>query len=210
MKTTGNGKLKRKVFWFDTETTGVDAKENSIIQLAALVEINGEVVAEKDWKMRPLVGRRVEAKALEVNRKTREEVEAYPSAEETFARIIAFLDSHIDRYDKGDKFFAAGYNVDFDIEFLRALFLAMGHKYFGSYFHWPSIDVKGTVAEAWERLPHPMKNCKLGTVCESVGIKLDAHDALNDIRATRELYMRLKGREEAVKSFPCEPPEFSK
>ena len=35
---------------------------------------------------------------------------------------------------------------------------------------------------------------KLGTVCEQLGIELDAHDAMNDIRATRELVQGFHGR----------------
>jgi oligoribonuclease (3'-5' exoribonuclease) len=37
-----------KIFWFDTETTGLDPVVNSIVQLAAIIEIDGEVVPPTD------------------------------------------------------------------------------------------------------------------------------------------------------------------
>ena len=35
--------MDKKVFWFDVETTGLDSKIHDIIQLACIIEINGEI-----------------------------------------------------------------------------------------------------------------------------------------------------------------------
>ena len=51
------------------------------------------------------------------------------------------LSAHVDRYDKRDKCFFAGYNGIFDLNFLHAFFKKCGDQYFGSYVWWPSIDV---------------------------------------------------------------------
>ena len=57
------------------------------------------------------------------------------------------LSAHVDRYDKRDKCFFAGYNGIFDLNFLHAFFKKCGDQYFGSYVWWPSIDVS-VMAEA--------------------------------------------------------------
>ena len=44
-----------KIFYFDTETTGLDPKRHDIIQLAYIVEINGEVKEEGEFKLQPIV-----------------------------------------------------------------------------------------------------------------------------------------------------------
>lgn len=180
----------KKILWLDTETTGTDSRRHSIIQIGCIVEVGGEVRVEQEFLFQPTG--EVEKEALQVNGKTMEAVMAHPHAATSFREFVRFLEQWVDRYDRQDKFLIAGYNVDFDIQFLRAMFLEHGNRFFGAYFFWPSLDVKGTLVEEWERLPR-MENFKLGTVCGGLGIELDAHDALNDIRATREVWRKLKG-----------------
>ena len=42
-----------KICWIDTETTGLDPRKHDVIQLAALVEIDGKIEAQKVWKCKP-------------------------------------------------------------------------------------------------------------------------------------------------------------
>ena len=106
-------------------------------------------------------------------------------------------------YDRDDKFIAAGFNVNFDLDFLRETWFATGGKYGpGSWIFNCPIDVRTTVAEAigWDKLRLP--NFKLGTVCEYYGVELgeDAHDAMADIEATRKLYHALMKRKSFKKA----------
>jgi len=41
-----------------------------------------------------------------------------------------------------------------------------------------------------------LPNYKLQTVCEHFGVQIDAHDALSDIKATRELLQMILGAKE--------------
>ncbi|MBF0501469.1 MAG: 3'-5' exonuclease [Candidatus Riflebacteria bacterium] len=184
-----------KVFWFDTETGGVDPVKNEIITLAGKMEIAGEIADVIDIKIRPSSPEAVSDEALSVNGLTREQIMAFPPAKDAYNALLSFLGKYISKFDKTDKAAMAGYNVHFDQEFLRALFRRMNDKYFGSWFNNDPIDPLPVLR--W------LKNCgiiqlpnfKLATACEYFGISLtNAHDAQADITATRELVLKLASR----------------
>jgi len=186
-----------KVCYFDTETTGVNPKENGLIQLAAIVEIDGEVKGAESWNIAPFLVDRIEDKALEVNGKTKKEIFAYTAPDLMIAKVKAFFARFVDPYDKSDKFTPAGYNVSFDIEFLREWFFKCGDKYgYGSWMNYNAVDPLPLVR--WLRFAGVLNlpDYKLGTVCDHFGIALgsDAHDALADVRATRNLVRLLNDR----------------
>ena len=56
--------LFKKVLYFDTETTGLDAGKHGIIQLAALMEIGGEIVETFNMKFQPHEGALINPEAL--------------------------------------------------------------------------------------------------------------------------------------------------
>lgn len=200
---------KRATFWFDTETTGVDSDTCAIIQLGGLIEIGGQIQEEVNIRMRPFFGAEIYTKALTVNKTTRKEIEKYPPWEQGFEQLESTLGNYVDMYDPNDKFVIAGYNVDFDINFLRKYFdyyygdkanMKKFKSYFGSWFFWPSIDVKNEVAKQVMCGHLRMQSYKLSLVCGHYGVALDnnAHDALADIRATRELYQKLMGKNRQI------------
>ena len=183
-----------KVFWFDVETTGTDPKENGIIQLACMVELEGSVVMKQEFKMNPLPWRPVISPgAIATHGIGVKEIETYPPADGVKLKIEGFLAGFVDRYDKNDKFIAAGYNVDFDMSFLRELWDVCADPYFGSWFHFSYIDpariipfliYKGRMAA--------LPDMKLGTIARHFGIQGEqAHDAMSDIKVTREIVGKL-------------------
>jgi DNA polymerase III subunit epsilon len=107
--------------------------------------------------------------------------------------IRKLLGKYVNKYDKQDKFVLGGYNVGFDMDMMRVSFEKAGDNYFGSWFFWPVIDVRVMVAEQILEIGLRLPNYKLETVCEYFNIPIDAHNALSDIRATRQLYYFLKG-----------------
>jgi DNA polymerase-3 subunit epsilon len=182
----------RKVFWFDLETTGVFDKTCAILQLAGLVEIDGQIVNEINLKARPHEGAFISDEALLVNGLDEATIMSYPSHTVMYSELVNFICKYVNKFNKKDKFVLGGYNVGFDDGFLRELFYRCGDKFYGSLFAWPKLDVQHLIAEQYAdglRLP----DHKLSTICSHFGIPLDAHEAMGDIVATRNLYYKLRG-----------------
>ena len=193
--------MQSKVLYVDLETTGTNPIRHGIIQLAALVEIDGKLEAELNLKLAPLRKNKIDSEALAINGVTEEEIQDYPSNATQYALFVAFLERYIKRYEKLDKFILAGYNINaFDEPFLRQLFLDNAATrrdrkyggYFGSWFFWPKRDVQTYLAEHITENGLRLPNFKLATVCEHFSIPINAHDALSDIHATRTLYRVLR------------------
>jgi len=181
-----------KILWVDVETTGTDPKRNDVIQLATLVEIDGEVVEGYNHFMAPRNPGAVEQVALQINNKNFWEIMKYPPAEQSVLDLNKMMEQYINKLNPKDKFILAGYNARFDYDFLRALYGKVGNKWFGSYIFWPVLDVSTLVAAYLATgKERGMKNYKLGTLCKHFGIPINAHDAMSDIRATKELFMHL-------------------
>jgi len=182
-----------KTLYLDTETTGLDSLKHGLIQLALIVDIDGEIQEEKNWHIRPFKGDLVANEALEVNGLTMEDLKGFPPADEVFKELLKFLGQYVDKFDRNDKFYPAGYNVSFDMGFLKRFFDKSGDQYFGSWFNGKQIDpLPWLIMLDWTgKLSLP--NYRLAMVCEHFGIPLreKAHDALADIRATREIILKL-------------------
>lgn len=181
----------RKILWVDTETTGLSAKKHSVWQIAAIAEIDGKIRDKVDIKMNPPGDVEIDPEALERGGVTRETLYGYDSYAIGHQSLIALLSRYVDRFDKADKFVMAGYNVHFDYEFLRAFFMRLKDKFFGSWFFWPQLDVATYVAQATADGRLRLPNYKLETVCGALSIPIRPHDALSDVGATRHLYYAL-------------------
>ena len=180
-----------KTIYLDTETTGLKPYKHDIHQLACLIQIDKEVVEEHDLRIRPRRPENIEPRALQIAGVTKEQIMAYPESKEVYKTFLTILGRHIDKYDTSDKFTIIGYNVRFDVDFIRSWFQAMDDPYFGSWFHSAVGDVMALAAFARQQGFVKPADSKLGTLCRSYDIELDAHDALNDIRATRSLAHKL-------------------
>jgi len=181
-----------KILWTDTETTGLDSKKNSAIEIAAIVEIDEEVKDQFSIQIKPLENKEISDRALEINGRTREEIAEFTPVDLAILSFKKRLEKHVNKFDSSDKFIVAGYNIGFDINFIRALFHDVGDKYYGSYFFNCPLDVYSDVAKLVSKTDLRLPNYKLSTVCNHIGIEIDAHDPVSDITATRELYYRLQ------------------
>ena len=184
-----------KEIYIDVETTGTRWWENTIHQIGLLVDIDGVQVESHDLKIKPIEGKIIEPKALEISGKTAADLETYPSATIVKAKLSEITDRYIDKYDKYDKFHIIGYNVHFDIAFLRQFYLDMGDIYYGSVFWSDAIDVMVLASNELKDIRHKMKNFQLRTVAETLGIVVDEsklHDAMYDLELTKQLYYMLK------------------
>lgn len=183
-----------KLIFIDVETTGLEHPDSALIQLSGLIEIDGEVRASFDYRIRPFPADIVAVEALSVNGLTREEIDGYDDPRAVFDEFTSLLAQFVDRYDRADKFHLVAYNAPFDSEHLRAWFAKNDDRFYGSWFWHPPIDVMGMAAvAAMPRRAH-LENFKLVTVAKALGLIVDeakAHDALYDIGLTRSVFQVL-------------------
>lgn len=181
-----------KIIYLDTETTGLDCKLNDIIQLSGMIEIDGEIKEEFDYKIRPREGSEISEEALEIHGMNREMLMSFPDQRVIYLNFCDLLSKYCNKFDKSDKFHLAGYNVRFDLDFLKSFFEKQGDSYFGSWFNYKCIDPMPLLHFMEYAGYVSLDNYKLENVCFHYGIEIKAHDAMSDIKATKELIEKLK------------------
>lgn len=187
--------MKKELF-FDVETTGLDERECGLTQLAGIIVIDDKEVDSFNFRINPLTYNKsitINEQALQVTGLTMDDLKNGQDSKTSHQEFKAVLTKYVNPFDKTDKFTCIGYNSSFDMRFLISWFDDLQDKYFGSFFQYKDVDVFAL----WKILRHIgkvpiLENDKLGTVCSFMGIDLtNAHDALDDIRATRNLYLKL-------------------
>ncbi|MBS4056547.1 MAG: 3'-5' exonuclease [Bacteroidales bacterium] len=182
-----------KILFFDVETTGLDYKIHGIHQLGGILEVNGNVVDKFGFRIKPAENLKIDESALKVSGITLEDLLSYPSESEVYKRLIAILSKYIDKYDKQDKAFLAGWNnAAFDNAFLRAFFERNNDQYFGSWFWSNPLDVMVSATQHLLEQRAKLPNFKLVTVAERLLGSIDPlmlHDANYDIELTRNIFI---------------------
>jgi len=177
-----------KILYLDVETTGLDPIKHDIVQIAGIVEIDGEIKEEFDFKCCPVCSKNSDPRALEVHKYTLEEIKNFQPYQSVYDALISLFDKYINKYNKADKFIPAGYNIDFDVRFLFEFFKKNGNPYCGAYLDYHKIDPMPVLMMLDLKGTLKLKGFKLTDVCDQLGIQLElAHNALSDIRSTREL-----------------------
>ena len=184
-----------KILFFDLETTGIRYWRNGIHQISGEIVIDGECKESFNFHVRPNPQCDVDEEALKICHVTKEQIFAYPPMEEVYKQFTQMLSKYVDKYDRSDKFFLAGYNnASFDNYFLKAFFVQNGDNYFYSWFWVNSIDVMVLATQHLLEERHKMPDFKQETVARALGIELESdklHNSSYDIYLTREIYKRL-------------------
>lgn len=195
-----------RICWLDTETTGLDPIKNGLIQVAYIIEENGQIIGEDNVRIRPFVIDEINESALHTNHITKEQLEQYPDAYQMAKKLwndlyeYTYINKEVD--SKREHLWMAGHNVKFDYDFLDNFF-QKANSYRKIYcpdelenfsikclFDFHLIDTFS--------VSNFLKYCgvdfgtshKLSALCEKFQIPLnenDAHDAMNDINATFQL-----------------------
>jgi len=184
-----------KKFYWDVETAGLDFSRHPILQFAAIIEINGREVERLNWLIKPYDWANCDPIALEINNVKNifdKTPDIFITQKEFYDLLIKTLGKYINKFDTTDKFYMIGYNSHaFDAQFLRALFIANGNNFFGSYFWNPNVDVMLIAMAACIGQRHLLGNFKLGTVAKSLGVEVDPnrlHDGIYDVEITKEIF----------------------
>jgi len=181
-----------KILYLDVETTGTDVSVNEIIQFAGIVVIDGKTVEELEFKCQPTNWDSIESEAMEINGKTLDDLKSYMPPSEAILILKGFFDRHIDKYSKNDKFYPAGHNVGFDLDFLQSFWKRHCDKYgIGSYQNWRCLDSRILANFFIAVKLISCEDVKLQTLCNYFKIEIESHDALSDIRATRILIQKM-------------------
>jgi DNA polymerase III subunit epsilon len=183
--------MTEKILWLDLETTGLDPQKNGVVQISGLIDIDGELKHTFNYKVS--TDKELEPKALEITGLTAAKIKRFPPPKEVFAAFKALLETFVDPFDPGDKFRLAGYNVSFDLKFLKSFFELNSSPFLFSYITHDLMDISLIIQTAQNYFGKSViPTWKLGPTCAIFDVPIEAHDALSDITATRNLHYALK------------------
>ena len=183
----------KKVLWLDVETTGLDCKKHGLREVGFIIEIDGVEVDKGVFKINPFTYTTkdvvIDDYALEISKVSIEDLESYDRVSYCFKELMKKLVKYVNVNDKNDCFVIAGYNVAFDIGFIKEWFKEMGlQDSYKDLFHYKSLDVFSLVFVLRHLGLNSAENDKLETMCNYFDIEIEAHNALSDIEATKKLY----------------------
>ena len=208
-----------KIIGIDTETAGLDAKRHGIIQIGMFIDIDGKLEdtllvnvqpfdadilkindIEFEYEDIAFIDKIKPADVIEPSGITiRQIVGDHIMPQKALKQIITFLDKYTeDKYKKDkkpdEKFYLMGFNLQFDMGFMAEWFRKLDFKYFGSYTNYRPLDAYHEACFRAYQGKLDSQNLKLETLCKHYGIEIEAHNALSDILATRQLWYRLTSR----------------
>ncbi|MCQ2595118.1 MAG: 3'-5' exonuclease [Treponemataceae bacterium] len=182
-----------KFLWIDTETTGLEPADSGIFELGAILVENGNVICERCFFLNPLSDViKYHEDSGAIHGYSENQIREFTPESEQVVNIADFF-REARNFNQPEKMIIAGYNVSFDIKHLKAMLGRYGYR-LEDYFSDVVADVFLQVKKAGmqKALPY-LPNRKLETVATHLGVILkNAHDALADIKATREVAIKLR------------------
>lgn len=146
--------------------------------------------------MQPFNYNTISEEALKVNGLTLEQIKSFMKPQDAYRKLTSIFSKYINKFNKNDKFVCAGHNIKFDFDFLAEFFRKNNDKYLGSWVEYQfssCIDTLPLVQLMRFKKIINIENCRLVTASKAFDISLDnAHNALADIKATRELFYKIE------------------
>ncbi|MEP9397644.1 DNA polymerase III subunit epsilon [Mesorhizobium sp. KR2-14] len=168
---------------FDTETTGLDSREDRIIEIGAIELVNRFPTGQTFHVYINPQGKQVHPDALAVHGISNERLANEPTFPEIVEQFLAFFE--------GAKLIA--HNASFDMGFINAELARLGH---------PAIDDERVIDSlVLARRKHPMGPNSLDALCRRYGINNSHrtfHGALLDSQLLAEVYIELIGGKQAA------------
>lgn len=154
----------------DLETTGLNPKQDKIIEIGAVKVENGEIVDTFSQLINP--GRKLEERITELTGITDEDLKDKPDITQVFPQLIEFLEDLP----------LLGHSILFDYSFLKKA--AVNQKL---TFEKQAVDTLKIARKFLTELEHR----SLDYLCDYYHIPHHAHRALTDAEATHVLYGKL-------------------
>ncbi len=168
---------------FDTETTGLDLRDDRIVEIGGVELINRFPTGRVYHRYINPQGRNVHAEALAIHGISNAQLADKPTFDAISAEFLDFID--------GAKLVA--HNAAFDISFVNTELARLGH---------PGVDPSRVVDTlALARRKHPMGPNSLDALCRRYGIDNShrtKHGALLDSELLAEVYIELVGGKQAA------------
>lgn len=196
--------MTKKILYIDVETTGLIKYVHGIIQLAYIIEIDGQVKKRGQFKIDPRTYKKdikITEAALRVNGHTPEQFNHYQDSREACVEFVAILQQFVDRNTWDDQFKFIGFNGGFDVGFVQEWFRDSGFtKNFGGgteeyakLINYKDIDPFALIKylNFYGVIDIGPKENLVACCKELLDLELDAHDAAADIEATRDLHLHL-------------------
>jgi hypothetical protein len=164
-------------------------------------EGEGVVPQAYTWNASPFFGAEVSPDALLANNMTREEIAEYPHEKAMLKTLTDLLAQDCDRFKKvkglSDKHFLLSYNVTFDGNFIRSLFVRNGNNFFGSHFWQPPVCIMQMAAMELMLERDKLKGFRMVDVAEYLGVGAVPEGitgALADVMTARGIFYALMAR----------------
>ena len=189
------GAFGEKLCYFDVETTGTDKVKNGVWSIAALYEYQGTPVDTFYGEVAIFPEDEIHPDALAMSGKTEGELRSLRQPYEVYQGFIGWLSKYVSKYDSSDKMTMVAYNAIFDDDFAREWFKKLhngNHGYYGSWFHGYRVYLYHRMQWLAHEKKIVLPKYKQEVVCEHFGIKYLAHHALEDVKASRRLYYKIK------------------
>jgi exodeoxyribonuclease-1 len=197
--------IAESLVFFDLETAGIEPETHPIIQIAAIA-VDSTLCALESFEAKIRFDESTaDPKSLSLNRYSkqvwrREALEAAIAAE----RFSKFLRRHAtyDMISRDGKPYQVAQLVAHNGERFDGPFIHAWYRKLGLFCPARYMVLCTKQRALWkfdeDKSLTPPKDFKLGTLCEYFGVTLtdqDAHDALNDVRATVKLYRAMRAPE---------------
>lgn len=187
------------IIWLDTETTGLSPDKHGIIEAGIIIDIDGIVKNRTRVQMKP-TGRVADDSALNINGFTRDQIRNLEPWENIYIPLMDHIKSAAIGAKFEGQFILAGQNVQFDNRFMVSWEKFCGIE---SENNWSKlvnqdpdsfIDTKKMFDELKSRgFVDRSISSKLGSICDYFEVDLkNAHSAMGDISATREVYYKMR------------------
>ncbi len=187
----------KNILFIDTETTGLSAERNEIVELAGIIIVGGEVKEEFSYKFKPQRLDTIQETALRVTGLTIEKLLAYPDDPKESLKEI---DKLLKKYAPVNELWTIGaQNTSFDLRFFSKWWdkhQSISAKLFYDTFSKNYIDLMATARLARKKNLYEFENLKLGTIIETVGVEFEgkAHSAVADVKAAFKAYTILESK----------------